>query len=102
MEELCDTGDLFYMGAQTEWLPAEKFENINNWDDALKPAASHYIKEVEEWIASVEDEKEKGHKSAGDGNGTNIVVQKRNESALFLESRIPAANVERHLLRSPT
>ena len=44
--------DVFYMGARTEWLPAEQFMNINNWDDSLKPSASHYIKQVEEWIAS--------------------------------------------------
>ena len=40
------------MGARTEWLPAEHFMNINNWDDSLKPSASHYIQQVEEWIAS--------------------------------------------------
>ena len=55
MEVKNETSDLFYMGARTEWLPAEQFMNINNWDDSLKPSASHYIKEVEEWIASKED-----------------------------------------------
>ena len=84
MEEHFETGDLFYMGARTEWLPAEKFININNWDDSLKPSASHYIKQVEEWIASMEDGKEKGHKSAGDGNSTNTVAQKDNESASII------------------
>ena len=56
MEQCNDTeGNVFYMGARTEWLPAEQFMNINNWDESLKPLASHYIKEVEEWIASKED-----------------------------------------------
>ena len=40
------------MGAHTVWLPAEHFMNINNWDDSLKSSASHYIKQVEEWIVS--------------------------------------------------
>ena len=44
MEEYHDeTNDFFYLGAQTEWLPAEEFLNINNWDDSIKPSASHYI-----------------------------------------------------------
>ena len=47
-------GDLFYMGARTEWLPAEQFMNITNWDDSLKPSASHYIQQVVVWIASKE------------------------------------------------
>ena len=47
---------LFYMGAQTVWLPAEHFIDINNWDDSLKQSASYYIKQVEEWIASKENE----------------------------------------------
>ena len=47
-------GDVFYMGARTEWLPAEHFMNINNWDESLKPSASYYIRQVEEWIASKE------------------------------------------------
>ena len=52
MEQYNNTeGDVFYMGARTEWLPAEQFTNINNWDDSLKPSASHYIQQVEEWIA---------------------------------------------------
>ena len=55
MEKYNNTeGDVFYMGARTEWLPAEHFMNINNWDDSLKPSASHYIQQVEEWIASKE------------------------------------------------
>ena len=47
-------GNVFYMGAQTEWIPAEQFMNIYNWDDSLKPSASHYIEQVEEWIVSKE------------------------------------------------
>ena len=43
------------MGAQTVWLPAEHFMNINNWDDSLKSSASYYIEQVEEWIASKEE-----------------------------------------------
>ena len=55
MEKYNNTeGDVFYMGARTEWLPAEQFMNINNWDDSLKPSASHYIQQVEEWIATKE------------------------------------------------
>ena len=46
---------LFYMGAQTVWLPAEHFMNIDNWEDSLKPSAAHYIKQAEEWIASKEE-----------------------------------------------
>ena len=53
MEQYSNTeGEVFYMGARTGWLPAEHFMNINNWDDSLKPSASHYIQQVEEWIAS--------------------------------------------------
>ena len=52
MEPYCKDDGLFYMGAQTKWLPAEHFMDINNWDDSLKPSAAHYIKQVEEWIAS--------------------------------------------------
>ena len=55
MEPYGEEGGLFYMGAQTEWLPAEHFMDINNWDDSLKPSASHYIKQAEEWIASKEE-----------------------------------------------
>ena len=55
MEPYCEEGGVFYMGAQTVWLPAEHFMNINNWDDSLKPSASYYIKQVEEWIASMEE-----------------------------------------------
>ena len=55
MEPYCEEGGLFYMGAQTVWLPAEHFMNINNWDDSLKPSASYYIKQLEEWIASKEE-----------------------------------------------
>ena len=53
MEEYCKTSPLFYMCARTEWLLAEEFENIDNWDDSLKPSASHYIKQAEEWITSM-------------------------------------------------
>ena len=42
------------MGARTEWLPAEQFMNINNWDESLKPSVSSYIEQVEKWIASME------------------------------------------------
>ena len=55
MELYCEDEGLFYMGAQTEWLPAEHFMDINNWDDSLKPSASYYIKQAEEWIASMEE-----------------------------------------------
>ena len=52
MAQYSDTeGDVFYMGGRTEWLPAEQFMNVNNWDDSLKPSATHYIQQVEEWIA---------------------------------------------------
>ena len=54
MESHSEDDGLFYMGAQTEWLPAEHFMNINNWDDSVKPSAAHYIKQVEEWIVSKE------------------------------------------------
>ena len=87
MEEHCGTGNLFYMGAQTEWLPAEKFENINNWDDSLKPSASHCITQVEEWIASMDGcEEVKECQFAGDGipTITNPVAQKDNESASII------------------
>ena len=58
MEHNNDTeGDVFYMGARTEWLPAEQFMNIDNWDESLKPSASYYIAQVEEWIASREEMK---------------------------------------------
>ena len=40
------------MAARTEWLPAEHFMNINNWDDSLKPSALYYIEQTKEWIAS--------------------------------------------------
>ena len=54
--ESCDkTSDVFYLGAQTEWLPAEHFLNINNWDDSLKPSALYYTKQAEGWIVSKED-----------------------------------------------
>ena len=55
MEGHEDASDVFFMGAQTQWLPAEHFNNINNWDDSLKPSASYYIKQAEEWIASEEE-----------------------------------------------
>ena len=55
MEEHEDASDIFYMGAQTQWLPAEHFNNIDNWDDSLKSSASYYIKQAEEWIASEEE-----------------------------------------------
>ena len=52
------------MGAQTEWLPAEHFMNINNWEDSLKPSALYYIKQVEEWISSKEEcEEENGSRN---------------------------------------
>ena len=55
MEEECDEdGDLFYLGAQTQWLPAEHFLNVNNWDDSLKSSASYNIQQVQIWIASKE------------------------------------------------
>ena len=54
MQPYCEEDGLFYMSAKTEWLPAEHFMDINNWDDSLKPSASYYIKQVEEWIASKE------------------------------------------------
>ena len=56
MEAYCEEGGLFFLGAQTEWLPAEHFMNIDNWDDLVKPSAAHYIKQAEEWIASKEKE----------------------------------------------
>jgi hypothetical protein len=55
MGPLCEDGGLFYMGAQTEWLPADQLTNIDNWEDSLKPSASQYIKQVEEWISSKEE-----------------------------------------------
>ena len=107
------------MGAQTEWLPAKKFENIDNWDDSLKPAASHYIKQVEEWIISMDGcEEGKGYKCVGDAipTITKAVAQKDKEQhqlfrLLQLVWSTPVwwywrsshvANVERHLLKSQT
>ena len=55
MEPYGETSDIFYLGAQTEWLPAEHFTDINNWDDSLKPSALYYIKQTEAWIVSEED-----------------------------------------------
>ena len=55
MEQHCETSDIFYLSAQTQWLPAEHFLNINNWDDSLKPSALYYIKQAEGWIASEEN-----------------------------------------------
>ena len=55
MEPCGETRDIFYLGAQTQWLPAEHFQDINNWDDSLKPSALYYIKQIEGWIASKED-----------------------------------------------
>ena len=55
MEECDETSDIFYLGAQTEWFPAEHFLNIKNWDDSLKPSALYYIKKAEGWIASKEN-----------------------------------------------
>ena len=55
MEECGETSDIFYLGAQTEWLPAEHFLNINNWDDSLKSSALYYIEQAEGWIASKKD-----------------------------------------------
>ena len=52
MEPHGEGGGLFYLGAQTEWLPAEQFMNINNWTDSLKPSALHYIKQIDGWVAS--------------------------------------------------
>ena len=40
---------------QTQWLPAEHFLDINNWDDSLKSSASYYIKQAKGWIASKEN-----------------------------------------------
>ena len=45
-------GGIIYLGAQTEWLPAEQFMNIKNWTDSLKPSALHYIKKIDGWVAS--------------------------------------------------
>ena len=55
MEGHEDASDVFFMGAQTQWLPAEHFNNIDNWDESLKPSASYYIKQAEEWMASEEE-----------------------------------------------
>ena len=64
MEPYGEGDGLFYMGAQTVWLLAEDFMNINNWDDSLKPSASYYIKQVEEWIVSKEEyEEENGSRN---------------------------------------
>ena len=73
MEPLCDDGGLFYMGAQTEWLPADQFTNIDNWEDSLKPFASHYIKQVEEWI-SAKKESAKGKKLVKDQDALSTVA----------------------------
>ena len=54
-----ETRDVYFMGARTEWLCAEQFNDINNWDDSLKPSASRFIEHVDEWIAS-RDECAKG------------------------------------------
>ena len=54
MEPCAEEDGLFYMGAQTVWLPADHFMNVDNWEDSLKPSASHYINQAEEWIASQE------------------------------------------------
>ena len=55
MEPYGEASDIFYLGAQTEWLPAEHFQDINNWDDSLKPSALYYIKQTEGWITSKEN-----------------------------------------------
>ena len=71
MKPHCEEGDLFYMGAQTVWLPAEHFMDINNWDDSLKPAASYYIKQVEEWIAKEECAQENESRSVANEEREN-------------------------------
>ena len=55
MEPYCEDKGLFYLGAQTEWLPAEQLLNIDNWKDSLKSSASKKIKQIEELIASKEE-----------------------------------------------
>ena len=80
MEPYCEEGDVFYMGAQTVWLPAEHFMNINNWDDSLKPSASYYIKQVEEWIASEEEENESknfaNEEQDNDAKSKSVIIAK--------------------------
>ena len=58
MEPYGETRDIFYLGARTEWLPAEHFQDIKNWDDSLKPSALYYIKQAVGWIASKDCTKE--------------------------------------------
>ena len=84
----CEEDGLFYMGAQTVWLPAEHFMNINNWDDSLKPSASYYIKQVEEWIKSKEEGDELGRGgvtqdiSHAMSNPMNVVVNEEQEAII--------------------
>jgi len=55
MEQHCETSDIFYLSAQTQWLPPEKFTDINNWDDSLKSSALYYIQQAEGWMGSNRD-----------------------------------------------
>ena len=83
MEPYVDDGDLFHMGAQTEWFPAEHFMGIDNWDESLKPSASYYIKQVEEWIASKEEHLQENksrnvenEEQENDGNNKSVIITK--------------------------
>ena len=81
MEEYDETSDVYYLGAQTVWLPAEHFLDIDNWEDSLKSSALYYIKQAEGWIASKEDcTKEYELSDNFTYTRTNPVIQEENET----------------------
>ena len=82
MEPYGETSNILYLGAQTAWLPAEHFLNINNWDDSLKSSALYYIKQTEGWVVSKEDCTRKCELSRNVSNTlTNHVNQEGNTTS---------------------
>ena len=103
MELYCEEDGLFYLGAQTVWLPAEHFLNIDNWDDSLKPSAAHYIKQVEEWIASKEECAQENEKKENESRNVANEEQENDAtiSSVIITKPTPNNNVEESCQSQP-